>query len=127
MRKPDVPSIIASGVVVDGNVSSDGEIRVDGKINGNITCKILVVGTNGAIDGDVSAETAKIHGILNGKLVARSVVFGSTARMKGDVEHELLAIEPGAYVEGHCHRSGDPIIAKGSPEDLMITDARKKQ
>ena len=126
MRKPDVPSIIASGVIVDGNLTSSDEIRIDGKINGNVACKTLVVGTNGAIDGDVRAETAKIHGILNGKLVARSVVFGGTARMHGDVTHELLAIEPGAFIEGHCRRAGDPIIAKGGPEDLLITDERKK-
>jgi len=51
-----------------------------------------------------------MHGAVKGTVRAKSVFLASTARMAGDVEHESLAIEPGAYMEGHCKRiSENPV------------------
>ncbi|MCL2673201.1 MAG: polymer-forming cytoskeletal protein [Alphaproteobacteria bacterium] len=107
MKKSDVPSIISSEVAIKGGIISEGEIRIDGRIDGDIECKIVIVGVNGIINGNINAQTAKIHGVLNGNLVAKSVVFGGTAKIKGDVRHQMLAIEPGAFIEGHCRRDDE--------------------
>ena len=100
-----VPSIISVVLSVEGNLSSNGEIQVDGKVLGDIACKALIVGIKGSVCGEVTAQTVRIHGAINGQVKAKSVFLASTAQMSGDIEHESLAIEPGAFIEGHCKRT----------------------
>lgn len=99
-----VPSIISSDLTIEGNLNSSGEIQVDGVVHGDIRCKALIVGVKGSVTGEVVAQTVRMHGAIKGMIRAKSVFLASTARMAGDVEHESLAIEPGAYIEGHCKR-----------------------
>ncbi len=106
-----VPSIISIDLNVHGNLSSNGEIQVDGNVEGDINCKALIVGTKGSVSGEVTAQTVRIHGAIKGQVKAKSVFLASTAQMSGDIEHESLAIEPGAFMEGHCKR----IVADPSP------------
>lgn len=99
-----VPSIISVDLSVNGNLSSNGEIQIDGAVEGDINCKALIVGTKGSVSGEVTAQTVRIHGAIKGQVKAKSVFLASTAQMSGDIEHESLAIEPGAFMEGHCKR-----------------------
>ncbi len=99
-----VPSIISDDLTIKGNLSSEGEIQVDGKVNGDVKCKALIIGTKGLVSGQVLAKTVRIHGAMKGVVKANSVFLAATARMTGDIEHDSLAIEPGAFVDGHCKR-----------------------
>ncbi|TAL03894.1 MAG: polymer-forming cytoskeletal protein [Rhodospirillaceae bacterium] len=99
-----VPSIISADLTIEGNLVSSGEVQVDGNVHGDIRCKALIVGIKGQVTGEVNAQTVRMHGAVKGTVRAKSVFLASTARMAGDVEHESLAIEPGAYMEGHCKR-----------------------
>ena len=99
-----VPSIISDDLTIKGNLSSEGEIQVDGKVNGDVKCKALIIGTKGLVSGQVLAKTVRIHGGMKGIVKANSVFLAATARMTGDIEHDSLAIEPGAFVDGHCKR-----------------------
>ncbi len=106
-----VPSIVSADLSIEGNLNSAGEIQVDGVVNGDIRCKALIVGVKGSVVGEVVAQTVRLHGAVKGMIRAKSVFLASTARMSGDVEHESLAIEPGAYMEGHCTRITDATLA----------------
>ena len=112
-----VPSIVSADLTVEGNLNSAGEIQVDGAVNGDIRCKALIVGVKGSVTGEVTAQTVRLHGAVKGMIRAKSVFLASTARMSGDVEHESLAIEPGAYMEGHCKRITEaaPVVAAEAP------------
>jgi len=114
-----VPSIISADLSIDGHMSSAGEIQVDGTVNGDIRCKALIVGVKGSVFGEVVAQTVRMHGAVKGMIRAKSVFLASTARMSGDVEHESLAIEPGAFMEGHCKRISEanltPIMEERRP------------
>jgi cytoskeletal protein CcmA (bactofilin family) len=99
-----VPSIISADLSIEGGLVSAGEVQVDGTVNGDIRCKALIVGAKGSVVGEVIAQTVRMHGSIRGMIRAKSVFLASTARMSGDVEHESLAIEPGAFMEGHCKR-----------------------
>ena len=99
-----VPSIISDDLTIKGNLSSEGEIQVDGKVDGDVKCKALIIGTKGLVSGQVHAKTVRIHGAMKGIVKANSVFLAATARMTGDIEHDSLAIEPGAFVDGHCKR-----------------------
>ncbi len=106
-----VPSIISADLSIEGNLNSAGEIQVDGVVNGDIRCKALIVGVKGSVVGEVVAQTVRMHGAVKGMIRAKSVFLASTARMSGDVEHESLAIEPGAYMEGHCKRITETAVS----------------
>src|SRR5579871_1346405 len=99
-----VPSIVSADLTIEGNLVSSGEVQVDGTVHGDIRCKALIVGIKGQVTGAVNAQTVRMHGSIKGTVRAKSVFLASTARMAGDVEHESLAIEPGAFMEGHCKR-----------------------
>lgn len=123
--KKTAPSIISSDLIIEGEITGDGEVQIDGKIEGDVNCRSLLVGENGHVIGSVNADEARVHGSITGQLRASKVFLASSARMSGDVTHESIAIEPGAFVDGHCRRIDDPIPAEQAKADLMITDARK--
>ncbi|MBB4312693.1 bactofilin family protein [Roseospira marina] len=99
-----MPSIVSADLTVTGDLVSAGEIQIDGRVEGDIKCASLIIGIAGAVTGEVSAQTVRMHGTVSGQVIAKSVFLASTARMVGDVTHESLAIEPGAFMEGHCRR-----------------------
>lgn len=114
-----VPSIISANLSIDGHLASSGEVQVDGTVNGDIRCKALIVGVKGSVFGEIVAQTVRMHGSVKGMIRAKSVFLASTAQMSGDVEHESLAIEPGAFMEGHCQRISEanltPIMEERRP------------
>lgn len=99
-----VPSIISADLTITGDLSSTGEIQIDGTVRGDIRCSALIIGSNGSVSGEVDAESVRLHGKLEGQVRAKTVFLASTAHMVGDITHESLAIEPGAFMEGHCRR-----------------------
>ncbi|MCF8482710.1 MAG: polymer-forming cytoskeletal protein [Rhodospirillum sp.] len=115
-----VPSIISADLTVTGDLQSAGEIQIDGRVEGDIRCSSLIIGISGGVTGEIKAERIRMHGSVNGQVNAKSVFLSSTARMNGDISHESLAIEPGAYMEGHCRRIMEPV-------DLMLTDGKKAE
>lgn len=123
-KKNSPPSIISLDLMIKGDLFTEGELHVDGKIEGDVKCRTVVIGLEGAISGSLTADSVKIYGAVNGKLNAKTVLLGVTARVCGDITHETLAIEPGAFLDGHCRRVNDPIQAEAPPADLMITHAK---
>ena len=82
--------------------------------------------------GEVFAKSVRVHGKITGQINAQSVSLAKTAYVKGDILHEKLAIEDGAYLEGHCRRTkptsderdnGNPIslLVKGPTEKIQNT------
>lgn len=118
-----VPSIISIDLNVHGDLSSNGEIQVDGNVEGDINCKALIVGTKGSVSGEVKAQTVRIHGAIKGQVKAKSVFLASTAQMSGDIEHESLAIEPGAFMEGHCKRIEAEAASSAKTEPVEVKTA----
>ena len=117
-------SVIASDVRIVGDIITQGEIQVDGQVDGDITCANLVVGEGARISGEVTAEQVRVHGELTGKINASMVRIAKSARVIGDVAHESLEIEAGAHVEGHCiHRNATP---RPEPRQIEAKPAETK-
>ena len=102
--KTGVPSIISADLRVTGNLKSDGDIQVDGHIEGDIDSATLTVGEGAHVKGHISCETVRICGTIDGAVKAKSVVMAKTARVIGDIIHDSLAIEAGAFIEGNIKR-----------------------
>ena len=104
-----VPSIIGEDLTVNGNVSSKGEIQVDGEIQGDIDCGSLLLGDKSQINGSVRAEDVVVRGKVIGSIRGLRVTLQSQSHVEGDIFHQSLAIEQGAYFEGKSRRSDDPM------------------
>ena len=107
IEKPGAPSIISTDLRVVGDLSSEGEIQVDGVVDGDIRTTSLLVGQTAEIKGEIVSDNVIVHGSINGQIKARSVYLTKTAHVLGDILHEDLAIEKGAFLEGHCKRFVD--------------------
>ncbi len=99
-----VPSIIGADVIILGNVSSQGTIQLDGKIEGEINIKHLTVGNQGWVDGSITAEEVIIKGKITGTIRAHKVVLEKNAKVMGDIQHEVISIEAGAVIEGSINQ-----------------------
>lgn len=122
-----VPSIISQNTKVCGDIISDGIIHVDGHVEGDISCEELVIGLKGSVSGKITTNNLHLYGVLQGQAVVDQLFIAKTAKLIGDAAHNSIAIEPGAYIDGHCIRAGAPIPAEQSKPDLMITDKSSKK
>ena len=104
-----VPSIIGEDLTITGNVTSKGEIQVDGEIQGDINCGSLLLGDKSQVMGSVIAEDIVVRGRVTGSIRGLRVTLQAQSHVEGDIFHQSLAIEQGAYFEGKSRRSDDPL------------------
>lgn len=120
------PSTIGEDLTITGNVTSKGELHIDGRIEGDVHCASLVLGENSQIEGNVIAEDVVIRGRLIGSVRGVRVMLQSTAHVEGNVLHKDLAMEQGAYFEGESRRSTDPVSAdRTTQEDQVATKPQR--
>ncbi|AUC74771.1 polymer-forming cytoskeletal protein [Olleya sp. HaHaR_3_96] len=99
-----IQNIIAKGTKLVGDFFSDGDIRVDGVIEGNIeTSGKVVVGKDGEIIGKLKCSNAYFEGKLSGTIeLSETLTLKSTAHIEGEVVTQKLAVEPGATFNVSC-------------------------
>ena len=102
--KPAPPTLISKDLRIVGDLRSDGEIQMDGAIEGDVWCKILLIGESAHVKGEITADSIIVHGSVNGQIKSRTVKLARTSHVVGDILHDDLAIETGAFLEGHCKR-----------------------
>jgi cytoskeletal protein CcmA (bactofilin family) len=110
-----VPSIIGEDLTIIGNVTSKGEIQVDGEIQGDIHCGSLLLGDKSQVQGSVIAEDVVVRGKVVGSVRGLRVTLQAQSHVEGDIFHQSLAIEQGAYFEGKSRRSDDPMAEVKTP------------
>jgi cytoskeletal protein CcmA (bactofilin family) len=103
-RDDSAPSILSDDLKIEGNIVSEGEVHINGTVNGDVTARKLTLGEDGAITGAVEVDDAVIGGKLAGRLTATSVVLLSSARVTADITHVSLAMAPEAVFEGFSRR-----------------------
>lgn len=97
-------NIIGAGTQIEGDVKSESDIRIDGKVKGTIISKAkIVVGSTGMIDGDLNCENADISGKVFGKVEVTDLLFlKSSGYLEGDIITGKLVVEAGARFTGSC-------------------------
>jgi cytoskeletal protein CcmA (bactofilin family) len=103
------PSIISADVKIIGHVSSQGELDINGTIEGDVRATALTVGETGAVKGEVIAESVVVRGSVEGRIRGRKVQLCTGAKVHGDIFHASLAIEPNAIFEGAVKHAQDPM------------------
>ena len=100
VNKNSPPSIIGGDVVIQGNVTSQGLVQLDGKFEGEIHIHSLAVGEQGWVDGIIDAQEVVIKGKVTGAIHAIKVTLEKTADVSGDITHHSISIASGAKVNG---------------------------
>ncbi len=103
-RKARVASLISADITVEGNVSGDGELQIDGVVRGEVRVGKLTIGDTGHVEGSIIADAVEVRGRVIGALTAKQIRLYGTAYVDGDVTHEQLAMETGAFFQGRSLR-----------------------
>ena len=107
--RSSAPSIISADLVVNGTLTSTGDIQIDGRVEGDVRSAGLVVGDKAFIQGEVLAEDLTVRGRIQGSIRARKVLLCSTCHVEGNILHEAFSVEAGAFFEGNCRHSDNPM------------------
>ena len=103
-QKAGSVNIVGLGTEIVGNLMTSGDIRVDGKIKGEVISKAkAVIGQTGEVLGDIHANTAEISGSVKGDINTKELLYlKATANITGNVYCNKLVIENGANLTGFC-------------------------
>lgn len=94
------PSIISAGVRLVGELTSSGDVQLDGTVEGDLRCRQLTIGEGGSVKGEITADQATIRGRVEGELRVKSLRLAASAEVVGDIYQENIAIEAGAKISG---------------------------
>ncbi len=108
LNSPERLNRIVEGTSIEGIITSESNIRIDGTVKGTISTKgRLVVGTTGIIEGDIICQNADIEGKVKGLMkVGELLSLKATAKVEGNVKTGKLSIEPGAIFAVTCAMGG---------------------
>lgn len=123
---PNVINLVASGTEITGDVTCNGDIRIDGALNGNLNTKgKVVIGETGKAKGEINCKNADISGKIEGKIIISELLsLKPSSFIDGDIVANKLAIEPGARFTGTCNMSGPEV--RTSSENKKSFEPEKK-
>lgn len=100
-------NLIGAGTVVEGKIRSQGSVRVDGKLVGDVTAsESIAVGLSGEVEGNVTGRNVTVGGKIRGAVSAsEKVIFEGNSVVRGDVRASKLIIDEGATFDGRVAMS----------------------
>ena len=122
-RRPFLPapasySVVDTQLLICGDVTTEGILRIDGRMDGNVRrADTVVVGIGGVIVGDIAAREVIVAGMIHGSIIAdERVEVKSSARVHGDVRAPMLALHEGGIVHGNlCVEAGAERVDAAPP------------
>ncbi len=122
----DMPeaTVVAAGTRVDGNIDCEGDLQVDGMVRGAVRALRLVIGPEGAIDGQVAADDITVRGFIKGPVHTRHIHLEADSTVEGDISTETIAIETGARLSGAVWQeqedAAEAVHANGTPHNSAL-------
>lgn len=122
-----IGTLIGKGAVFDGNLSAPETIRIDGTLNGNCECKEqLILGTDGYIKGDITAQNVIISGRVEGDIIVNGKLeLLSTGKLTGNITARSLVIDEDACFDGRCTMTTNSANAANSAAYTASKDEKQ--
>lgn len=114
-------SIISKGLLLKGNLVSDGLLEVEGQIDGNVKGNEITIRETGSITGKLVANVVNIKGNFEGVIRSQKINISGKAVIKGTLEYVALCVEDGASIIGDLKRLDEIIL----DDDETILSASK--
>ncbi len=107
-------TIIGAGHFITGNIESQGDLRIDGHIKGNIHCKAKVlIGPGGQVEGSIHCQEADISGTVIGDVNTKGLLsLKGNSSISGDIHTNKLMMEPSVSFNGQCHMGANIVELK---------------
>lgn len=118
-RGNDDLSLVGAGTLIEGKIKTDGSIRVDGTLIGEIVAKAsAAIGLTGAVEGGVMAKNVTIAGKVKGTVTAtEKLTLEGKSITRGDIRASKLIVDEGATFDGQCAMtSQNGAIKEGSSQ-----------
>jgi len=112
-------SYLGSEVAVTGDIATESELHLDGKVTGDVRCGSLTQGQSGEVRGNIRAAEARLAGLVDGSVEAGILTLEASARVTGDILYESLSVAAGAEVEGRFKRR------RGGADGSSVAKAEK--
>src|ERR1700753_2190955 len=114
-------SLIGAGTSMKGDITSNGDLLIDGTLVGNIHCSAkVVIGAGGVVQGDINGQQADIMGKVSGTIKVKDLLqLKGGSHLNGNIQAAKLQIEPTANFNGECHMTAaveQPSREKSAPE-----------
>ena len=122
-RGPRVASLITDDMRIEGNLSGDGELQIDGFVRGDVKIARLTIGEHGRVEGSVASEHLECRGKVTGSIIAREVRLYASAHVDGDITHDELTVEGGAFFQGRAIRMQRNV----TPQPVVFEEVRNLQ
>lgn len=125
--KPSKPTskletFVGAGTEIEGNIRTNEVVRVDGRIKGEVSAESIVIGQNGVILGDVTANKVTVAGKVKGNISAAALLeILPTGQVMGDIRSHKLVISDGACFEGSCQMvKSDGQVIELNPSSVTL-------
>ncbi|TNE60180.1 MAG: polymer-forming cytoskeletal protein [Alphaproteobacteria bacterium] len=102
-------TVISQDTKILGAIETTQNLKVEGTIEGDITCSKLVVAETGVINGDVLAESIESNGTINGTVKTELLRLTKTSKIDGGVILKNWIVDAGAKVNATCHFTDHPM------------------
>jgi cytoskeletal protein CcmA (bactofilin family) len=119
-------TLIGAGTTIKGDLVSNGDVRIDGTLIGNITgsAKVLI-GQDGVVQGDIEGQQADVQGKVTGKLHIKELLnLRGDAIVRGNIHAGKLQIEPSVTFNGQCHMGKEASVVDMATEELTHAIAK---
>lgn len=99
---------LSEGTQVSGDISASDDIRIDGRLKGNLHCDArVIIGSTGFIDGNITCHQAVIEGEVKGEIFVEDLIsLLDSARITGSIRARKLAVGAGCIINGLCTVTG---------------------
>ena len=99
-------SIISADLIIEGDIKSDGNLTVDGRVVGNVSCINVTISSGGFVQGNIRAHRLVSLGSISGDIHAKSVDLKEGSTTKTNLESDNLQVSSGAVLHGKVNISG---------------------
>lgn len=103
---------IGIGTIIDGNIKTEGDFRIDGKVNGNIiTSGRLVLGASSQVVGDINCINGNIEGFVRGNIQVKEILkISKSANIDGNITTNKLIVDEGAVIQAKISMSSNKSV-----------------
>ena len=93
-------SIITQGIDFSGEISTEGDIHLDGKMKGIIKAQEVVIGPEGEFDGEITANVLVVGGNIKGKFTIKNLHIKKEGLIQGKAKYEIIVVDAGGNIQG---------------------------
>ena len=121
-------TLISAGTILNGDIISENDLRIDGTVKGNIKCSSkIIIGSTGFVDGNVEGGNADITGKVQGNIAVKDFLqLRGECNVSGNLSAVKLQIDPTATFNGQCQMGNAASVstAKASILKMSSTDVQ---